>query len=171
MGLVPDFILDYIDVTTFWTILMIVHGLLAVTLLGAITHQAVSVLAPVRQAAGGGIVTRYRAVQGAGYAAAVCVLWIVTFIFGAWIYTKYRMYVRIPIEQQGFWKTLGVFELKENIAVVGLGALPIYWLLWKDVRNPDYASARKWLTVVLAAMVWFMFLGGHIVNNVRGFGS
>src|SRR5882757_3776658 len=164
MGLVPDFILDWIDVGTFWTILMMTHGLLAVALLGAITHQAMSVLAPVRQAAGGGIVTRFRAVQGAGYAAAVCVLWVVTFIFGAWIYTKYRMYVRIPIEQQGFWKTQGVFEMKEHLAVIGLGLLPIYWLLWKDVRNPDYASARKWLTVVLAAMVWFMFLVGHIVN-------
>ena len=172
MGLVPDFILDYIDVGTFWTILMIVHGLLAVALLGALTHQAMSVLAPVRQAAGGaGFVTRFRAVQGAGYAAAVCVLWVVTFVFGAWIYTKYRMYVRIPIEQQGFWKTQGAFELKEHLAVIGLGLLPIYWLLWKDVRNPDYASARKWLTVVLAGMVWFMFLVGHIVNNVRGFGS
>jgi hypothetical protein len=172
MGLLPDFILDYIDVSTFWTILMIVHGLLAVALLGALTHQAMSVLAPVRQAAGGGgFVTRFRAVQGAGYAAAVCVLWVVTFLFGAWIYTKYRMYVRIPIEQQGFWKTQGIFELKEHLAVIGLSLLPIYWLLWKDVRNPDYASARKWLTVLLAAMVWFMFLTGHIVNNVRGFGS
>jgi hypothetical protein len=172
MGLLPDFILDYIDVSTFWTILMIVHGLLAVALLGALTHQAMSVLAPVRQIAGNsGIVTRFRAVQGAGYAAAVCVLWVVTFFFGAWIYTKYRMYVRIPIEQQGFWKTQGVFELKEHLAVIGLGLLPIYWLLWKDVRNPDYASARKWLTVLMAAMVWFMFLVGHIVNNVRGFGS
>ena len=73
----------------------------AVALLGALTHQAMSVLMPVRQGAGpGGIVTRFRAVQGAGYATAVCVLWIVTFIFGAWIYTKYRMYVRIPMETQ-----------------------------------------------------------------------
>ena len=172
MGLLPDFILDYIDVTTFWTILMIIHGLLAVALLGALTHQAMSVLAPVRQVAGGGgFVTRFRAVQGAGYAAAICVLWVVTFLFGAWIYTKYRMYVRIPIEQQGFWKTQGVFELKEHLAVIGLGSLPVYWLLWKDARNQDYAGARKWLTVLLAAMVWYMFLVGHIVNNVRGFGS
>ena len=176
MGLVPDFILDYIDVSTFWTILMIVHGLLAVALLGALTHQAMSVLMPVRQGAGvagasPGFVTRFRAVQGAGYAAAVCVLWVVTFMFGAWIYTKYRMYVRIPIEQQGFWKTQGVFELKEHLATIGLGLLPIYWLFWKDARNPEYDSARRWLTVLLAAMVWFMFLVGHIVNNVRGFGS
>jgi hypothetical protein len=175
MGLVPDFILDYIDVTTFWTILMMVHGLASVALLGALTHQAMAALAPVRQSAGtaGGtsFVTRFRAVQGAGYATAVCVLWLVTFVFGAWIYTKYRMYVRIPIEQQGFWKTLGAFELKEHLAVIGLGLLPVYWLFWKDVRNPDYESPRKWLTAVLAAMVWVMFLVGHVVNNVRGFGS
>jgi hypothetical protein len=172
VGLLPDFVLDYVSVSTFWTILMIIHGLLAVALLGALTHQAMSVLMPVRQTAGPtGIVTRFRAVQGAGYAAAVCVLWIVTYFFGAWIYTKYRMYVRIPIETQGFWKTQGVFEMKEHLASIGLGLLPVYWLFWKDARNPAYDSARKWLTVVLAAMVWFMFLVGHIVNNVRGFGS
>jgi hypothetical protein len=81
-----------------------------------------SVLMPVRQAAGpAGFVTRFRRVHGASYAAAVCVLWIVTFIFGAWIYTKYRIYVRIPIEQDGFWKTQGAFELKEHLATIGLG--------------------------------------------------
>jgi hypothetical protein len=175
MGLVPDFLLDFISVTTYWTILFTIHALLAVALLGALTHQAMSVLAPVRHGAGavrvGGFVTRFRSVQGAGYAAAVCVLWVVTFIFGAWIYTKYRMYVRIPIEQQGFWKTQGVFELKEHLATIGLGMLPIYWYFWKNVRNAEYDSVRRWTTVVLAAMVWFMFLVGHIVNNVRGFGS
>ena len=151
------------------------HGLLAVALLGAITHQAMSVLMPVRRVAGAagepGIVTRFRSVQGAGYAAAVCVLWIVIYIFGSWLYTKFRMYVRIPIEAQGFWKTQGVFDLKEHVASIGLGLLPIYWFFWKNARNPEYDSARKWLTVVLAAMVWYMFLVGHIVNNVRGLGS
>ena len=39
-----------------------------------------------------------------------------------------------------------------------VGSLPIGLLLF-------------WLTVVLAVMVWYMFLVGHIVNNVRGFGS
>ena len=172
MGLIPDFILDYVSDNTFWTILFIVHALLAVALLGALTHQAMSVLIPVRQGAGGGgFVTRFRSVQGAGYATAVCVLWILTFIFGAWIYTKYRMYVRIPIEQEGFWKTQGVFELKEHLATICLGLLPIYWYFWKNARNPEYDSPRKWLTVTLAAMCWYIFLTGHVVNNVRGFGS
>jgi hypothetical protein len=172
MGLMPDFVLDFISVNTFWTILFTFHALLAVALLGALTHQAAAVLMPVRQAAADAcIVTRFRAVHGPGYAVAVCVLWIVTFIFGAWIYTKYRMYVRIPIEQAGFWKTQGVFELKEHYASIGLGLLPIYWYFWSNARDPQYDSPRKWLTVLLCGMCWFVFLVGHIVNNVRGFGS
>ena len=40
-----------ISVNTFWTILLILHGLLAIALLGALTHQAMAVLMPVRQSA------------------------------------------------------------------------------------------------------------------------
>ena len=165
-----DFVLDYISVSTFWTILSIFHALLAVALLGALTHQAAAVLVPPRAGATGGFVTHFRSVSGPRYAAAVCVLWVLAFILGGWIYTKYRIYVRIPIEQEGFFKTLGAFELKEHLTTIGLGLLPFYWFLWKNVRNAAYGSSRKWLTVVLAAICWYSFLTGHIVNNVRGFG-
>jgi len=167
-----DLIYDYIADTTFWTILFTCHALLAVALLGALTHQAASVLAPVREVAGAqGFVTRFRAVNGAAYATAVCILWIIAFIFGAWIYTKYRTSIRVPIEEMGYWKTQGFFELKEHLATIGLGLLPAYWFFWKNARAPRYDSVRKWLTVTLAAMCWFVFLVGHVVNNVRGFGS
>ena len=166
-----DFIFDYISVGTFWTILFITHALLAVALLGALTHQAVAVLMPVRQAAGApGFVTRFRSVHGPGYATAVCVLWVLTFLMGAWIYIKYRTAIRMPLEAQRAWKTLGVFELKEHLVTIGLGMLPAYWYLWKT-RAPEYESARKWVTVVLAAFCWYAFLIGHVLNNVRGFGS
>jgi hypothetical protein len=165
-----DFILDYISVNTFWTILSIVHALLAVALLGALTHQTVAVLAPARARAGGGFVTRFRSVSGPVYAGVVCVLWVLTFIFGGWIYAKYRIYVRIPIEQEGLWKTLGSFELKEHLSTIGLGLLPFYWYLWKNARAAAFDSARKWLTVVLAGICWVAFLVGHVVNNTRGFG-
>ena len=36
---------------------------------------------------------------------------------------------------------------------------------------PNTTARAAGLTVVLAAIVWCMFLVGHIVNNVRGFGS
>ena len=165
-----DFVLDYISVNTFWTILFIAHALLAVALLGALTHQAAAVLAPPRAGAAGGFVTRFRSVAGPSYAAAVCTLWVLAFILGGWIYAKYRIYVRIPIEQEGLFKTLGAFELKEHLTTIGLGLLPLYWHLWKNARNAAYDSARKGLTVVLAAICWYAFLTGHVVNNVRGFG-
>jgi hypothetical protein len=159
-----------ISVNTFWTIWLLVHLLLAVALLGALTHQAVAVLAPVRRAAGG-FVTRFRAVPAAGYATAVCILWVLTFIVGAFIYTKYRIYVRIPIEQAGYWKTQGFFDFKEHVASLGLGLLPVYWYFWKNPQNPEYDAARKIVTVLLAVMCWFLFLVGHVLNNTRGFGS
>ena len=165
-----DFLLDYISVTTFWTILFTLHALLAVALLGALTHQAAAVLTRRSIGAGDGFVTRFRSVSGPSYATAVCLLWVLAFIFGGWIYAKYRIYVRIPIEQEGLYKTLGAFELKEHLTTIGLGLLPLYWHMWKNVRNTAYDSARKWLTVVLAGICWYAFLAGHIVNNVRGFG-
>ena len=165
-----DFVFDYISVNTFWTILSIVHALLAVALLGALTHQAAAVFAPPRAGNTGGFVTHFRSVSGPRYATAVCVLWVLTFILGGWIYAKYRIYVRIPIEQEGFFKTLGAFELKEHLTTIGLGLLPFYWHLWKNARNAAIDSARKWLTVVLAAICWYAFLTGHVVNNTRGFG-
>jgi hypothetical protein len=162
--------LDFISVGTLWTILLIVHGLLAVTLLGALTHQALSVAAPVRQiATPGGFVTRFRSVRGAGYATAVCVLWVVTFILGAWIYTKYRIAIRIPLERGGYLKTLGFFELKEHATTLGLFILPAYWYFWKNANNATFDAARKWTTVLLASVCWFAFLVGHVLNNARGF--
>jgi hypothetical protein len=55
------------------TLLLIVHGLLAVALLGAVTQQAISVLRP-RRAVGRSFVGRTRAVSGPAYVTAIIVL-------------------------------------------------------------------------------------------------
>jgi len=166
-----DILFDYIHVNTFWTILLIVHGLASVALLGALTHQAMAVLWPVRAGQGDGFMTRFRGVSGRRYVNAVCILWIVAFVFGGWIYAKYRIYVRIPLEQEGFFKTQGAFELKEHLVSFGLGALPAYWYLWSKSVGEALHGARKWLTAWLAFVCWYAFLVGHVVNNVRGYGS
>src|SRR5712675_3254602 len=71
--------MDIISVPTFWTIWLLFHLIVSVGLLGALTHQAVAVMVPVRKMAGpGGFVTRFRAVPAAGSATAVCVLWVLT---------------------------------------------------------------------------------------------
>ena len=159
-----------VSTNTLWSLWLFVHLILAVGLLGALTHQAMAVALPARRAAGG-IVTRFRAVPAAGYATAVCVLWVLTFLVGSYIYTQYRIYIRIPLEQTGHYKTGGFFDFKEHVASIGLTLLPAYWYFWKNAQNPDYDNARKGVTLVLAVMCWFLFIVGHVLNNTRGFAS
>ena len=68
--------------------------------------------------------------------------------------------------------TLGDDELAQLEYPIELPDPDLYAALTGDkALAPEYDSARKWVTVVLAAFCWFAFLAGHIVNNVRGFGS
>jgi hypothetical protein len=148
--------------------LLIVHGLLAVALLGAITHQVVAVLSPVRAGAGT-FVTKFRAVPSTSYVTAIVVLYLLTAVLGAIIYTHYTISSRIAIIQLQLWKPYGLFEIKEHWAALGLAILPAYWYFW---RVPDAAGgvrARTVLTALLAVIVWWNFLIGHIINNLRGF--
>jgi hypothetical protein len=143
---------------------------LALGLLGAITHQAMAVMLPVRKPTAG-IISRFRAVRADGYATAVCVLYVVTFLVGSFIYTQYRIDIRIPLELQHYYKTVAFFDFKEHVATIGLVLLPAYWYFWKNAQNPEYDNARKGVTLVLTATVWFLFIVGHVLNNTRGFAS
>jgi len=152
------------------TLLLIVHGLLAVALLGAITHQAVSVWVPARKPAGS-FVGRFRAVPGTSYVNAIIVLYLLTFMLGGIIYPEYRVEARVVVEQMGLWKQTGAFELKEHFAAVGLGILPAYWHYWRQPLAGEHDRTRALLTATIAFIVWWNFLVGHILNNIRGFGS
>ena len=152
------------------TLLLIVHSLLAVALLGALTHQAISVWWPATRRTGS-FVSGLRSVPSMSYTNAIILLFCLTMIPGAIVYAEYRIVVRVMLQDYRMYVPEGAFELKEHLVAIGLGLLPFYWYLWKNARNAAYASARKWLTVVLAAICWYAFLTGHVVNNVRGFGS
>lgn len=152
------------------TVLLIIHGLLAVALLGAITHQAMSVLAPARKPAAS-FAGRFRAVSGASYSNAIVVLYLLTAILGGIIYATYRIEVRVVIEQLEMWPAHGAFELKEHLAALGLGILPAYWYYWRQPLAGEHARTRTALTAMLAFIVWWNFLVGHVLNNIRGFGS
>ena len=102
-----------------WIVLVITHGLLAFLLLGAITHQVVSVWAPLRAKADH-FVARFRAVGSAHYVNAVIVLYLATAALGSVIYTSYRITARLTLEQGHYWKSFGAFELKEHFIAIGL---------------------------------------------------
>ena len=149
-------------------VLLIVHGLLAVTLLGAITHQALSVI-PLRAAAGAAsFVGRFRTVDSAAYTNAIVVLFVVTAIGGGLLYPQYRLDVRTTLEDLQLRAANGVFEIKEHLVAIGLGVLPTYWLFWRAPLVPQQAAARRYLTWLLAFIVWWGFLVGHVLNNIKG---
>jgi len=163
--------MEFISVTMFWRILLFLHFLMAVALLAAVTLQAMAVLMPARQTAGSTFIDRLRPVPAASFALVIVILYVPTFILGAWVYIKYRTYVRIPMEQLGHWWTLGSFEFKEHVVSMGLALIPAYWYFWRQPLSEDHATARKWLTVFLAFTVWYAFLIGHVANDFRGVGS
>ena len=147
-----------------WLALLIIHGLLAFLLLGAITHQVVSLWAPPH-ARRGNIFARFSAVPGVAYVNAIIVLYVVTAMVGGWIYALYRISARLTLEQGQFWKTFGAFELKEHFIALGLALLPAYWYVW---RTEEHTRTRLILTTLLAFIIWWGFIVGHLTNNIRG---
>jgi hypothetical protein len=150
------------------TTLLIIHGLLAVALLGAITHQAFSVRARTRAAGQRSFVDQFSGVNPAVYATPIMLLFIVTCIGGAFLYPQYRLDVRPTLEDLQYRAANGAFEIKEHMAAIGLGMLPIYVAYWKAPLLASHAGTRRYLTWLLAFLVWWNFLIGHILNNIKG---
>jgi hypothetical protein len=151
------------------SVLLICHALLAVFLLGAITHQAIGAAWPVTKKAPG-FVSAVRGVNAMNYTNAVIILFLVTFAVGTFIYPTYRVNVRTVLQEFRDFKPEGMFEMKEHLLALSLALLPVYWYLWRTASEANRV-ARAALTCIIAFAVWWGFLTGHIINNIRGFGS
>jgi hypothetical protein len=164
-----DVLLGVISIQTFWKILLFVHFALAVVLLAGVSLQSVTVLLPARQTVGH-VVDR-APVPAAAYTTLIVILYVLQALMGAWIYVKYRTYVRIPMEGYRHWWTVGSFEFKEHVVTMGLALLPAYWYFWREPQPDQHATIRKWVTIFLAFTVWYSFVVGHVANDFRGVGS
>jgi hypothetical protein len=162
-----------------YSTLIIVHLLLAITLLGALTHQTLTLLWPasyVAPATGGEVadppLTRaYRAVRVTLYTNTVIALYLITALAGALLYGPYRISVLPFFYGHGLKLFGGIFELKEHFVIIGLALLPVYWMLWKKVPLTEQTRFRTAVTTILAVFVWYSFLVGHVLNNLKGFGT
>ena len=152
------------------TALLIVHGLVAVALLGAISHQALATWAPSR-ARPDSFFGRFRAVPCASYANAIVILYAVSTLLGGTVYLNFRVDIRPDLERVGHWQALGLFDLKEHFVAIGLALLPAYWVCWSQPLADEPVRTRDILTLILAFIVWWSFLVGHVLNNIMGFGQ
>jgi hypothetical protein len=69
------------------------------------------------------------------------------------------------------WPALGFFDLKEHFVAIGFALLPAYWVCWRRPNPDEPTQTRTMLTSLLALIIWWGFLTGHVVNNIMGFGS
>src|SRR5258708_37523389 len=165
-----DTLFGIISVPTFWKVFLFLHFALSVAVVATVPLQSAAALMPARQAAGP-FIDRFRPVPAVSYAALIVILYVLQALIGAWIYIKYRTYVRIPMEGFRHWWTVGSFEFKEHVVTMGIALLPAYWYFWQQPQSEEHAAVRKWLTVFLALSVWYSFLVGHVANDFRGVGS
>lgn len=159
--------------------LLLLHALLAVALLGAVTHQAAAVLRPGLRGPRAGFVDRYRGVQSRLFVGSVVLLYVGVMVLGALIYPAYRLDARIAFEEMALGWAVGLFELKEHWGGIGLAILPLYAFYWRQGDGPQDRDADKSadrgvrmgriaVTLLLAFIIWFDFIVGHILNNMRG---
>jgi hypothetical protein len=149
---------------------LIIHGLVAVALLGAITHQTLAAWATAGVRASS-FFGRFRSVPSARFANAVVLLYAVSTVLGGIVYLYFRVDVRPELESAGHWPALGFFDLKEHFAAIGLALLPAYWVCWRRPSVDEPTQTRTMLTTILAFIIWWGFLTGHVVNDIRGFGA
>jgi hypothetical protein len=148
-------------------VLLILHVLVSAALMGAITHQAFAV-GRRPTAPGQTFVRRFLGVNSFTFTGVVVVLFFATSVLGGFIYPQYRVDVRPTLEGLQLRWANGLFEMKEHFAAVGLGALPAYWLAWRAPLAMELAQTRKYLTWLLAFAVWFNFIVGELLNNIKG---
>ncbi len=144
----------------FWTIL---HGILAIGLLGATTPpgtDGVAQAAPAER-----FVDRFRAIPAARFATAVVVLYVLTFALGAAIYPTYVLDVKGAVADYGLRKTIGVFQIKEHVSVMGLSVLPAYWHYWRTLPPGNSIHVRRLLTTFLMLGSWWNLVIGHVLNQ------
>ena len=147
--------------------LLILHGLAGVVLIGLTTHQAVAVW-KTRPIAAKNFVQAYVNTRSATYTNTVVVCYVLTFIGGGIIYPTYVMDVKSTLTDAAMNPPIGLFELKEHLAVFGLAMLPSYWWLWKKASPSEHVLARQMNTTVICAIVWLAFVVGYILNNIKG---
>ena len=152
-----------IFLVSFGRALTVVHVLVAMVMLGAVTHQVVVAWRALR----GRLNPRLARIYGVTGLSACAV----TTALGAAIYPTYRYHVRGQYLDHCAVGISKLFDVKEDFAVFALLVATVVWLA---VRGLERRSPREhlWIyagaTYALAGLVWFNSLSGFVITLTRG---
>ena len=143
--------------------LVLLHAAGAIVLVGASTHHFLVSLGYLRR--------RYQIRLGRIYAGIVVIAYVATLALGALAYPTFRYHVRgLYLDRHEVWAS-NLFEMKENLAVVGLPLAVGAWLMSRVMNPAEDRHARvRYAALVLAqtAIVWFNVVSGLLITMVRG---
>lgn len=151
--------------------ILLLHGLCALFLIGALTHQAASTWRSAPTAGRpAGVVASFAAVRATVYARSIAISYVLTMVLGDVVYGPYRVDVKTMLFDLQLWHWNGVFEIKEHLVALGFYLLLPYLILWRTPLNAALARSRRLLSTVLAVIVWYALVAGHLLNNLKGVG-
>lgn len=145
--------------------LVLVHAALSIILVGATTHHSVATFRYLR-GRGSARVSRV-------HAGAVGLTYALTMLVGALAYPTYRYHVRaLFLDRYEPWAS-NLFDIKENLATIGLPLALAGWWLSRSLGGDDERDVRTGYSVMVhlvTFVVWTNVVAGLLVTMVRGVG-
>lgn len=143
--------------------LVLLHAAMSIVLVGATTHHAVATYGYVRGRQG----ARHTRI----HAATVGLAYVLTMAVGALAYPTYRYHVRaLFLDRYEPWAS-NLFDIKENLATVGLPLAVATWWLSRYFGTDEDRPMRLGYALMVAlvtVIVWVNVGAGLLVTMVRG---
>jgi len=145
--------------------LVLLHAALSIALVGASTHHLVATLGSFRGRSSPRLLRVHAASTGVTY--------VLTMLAGALAYPTYRYHVRaLFLDFRAPWAS-NLFDIKENLATIGLPLALATWWLARFLGTEEERHMRFGYAVMVAlvtAIVWTNVVAGLLVTMVRGVG-
>ena len=154
--------MSHIALEEYGRLLLLLHAAGAIVLVGASTHHFLIALGYLRG--------RFKVRLGRIYAISVAITYGVTFLLGALVYPSFRYLVRgLYLDRYDVWAS-NLFEIKENLAVLGLvtaiGALILSRSMDPSLdRHTRFGYAMFVFTQTV--VVWFNVVSGLLITMAR----
>jgi hypothetical protein len=143
--------------------IVVLHAVAAMALVGASTHHALVAI--------GYFQGRFKVRLGRIYAATSAAAYGLTFALGAMAYPAYRYHVRgLYLDRHAVWAS-NLFDIKENLASLGL-PLALGAFVLSRVLDPksDRSMLAGYAVMVIGTAVsaWFNVVSGLLITMVKG---